>query len=184
MRTVLAGVGLAGVQSEGLPAASMARNCTSVWPSDAIVIGFNVRPVGDAASLADREGVEIRTYSIIYRAFEDLRDAMQGMLAPEEVEETVGQVEIRAIFKASRVGTIAGSYVTEGLVRRGAQCRLVRDGTVVYDGRIGSLRRFKEDVREVAQGTECGIVLENYPDVKEGDVIEVYETKQVEQTLA
>jgi translation initiation factor IF-2 len=152
--------------------------------SAAVVIGFNVRPVGQAAQVADREGVEIRTYSVIYKIVEELRAAMEGLLEPEEVEESVGTVEVRATFKASRVGTIAGSYVTEGLVRRGAQCRLVRDGTVVYDGRIGSLRRFKEDVREVSQGTECGIVLENYPDVKEGDVIEVYETKQVEQTLA
>ncbi len=152
--------------------------------SEAVVIGFNVRPVGNAAQVADREGVEIRNYSVIYKIVEDLRAAMEGMLVPEEVEETIGTVEVRATFKASRVGTIAGSYVTDGLVRRGSQCRLVRDGTVVYDGRIGSLRRFKEDVREVTQGTECGIVLENYPDVKEGDVIEVYETKQVEQTLA
>ncbi len=152
--------------------------------SDAVIIGFNVRPVGNAAQVADREGVEIRAYSVIYKIVEDLRAAMEGMLVPEEVEETIGTVEVRATFKASRVGTIAGSYVTEGVVRRGAQCRLVRDGTVVFDGRIGSLRRFKEDVREVTQGTECGIVLENYPDVKEGDVIEVYETKQVEQTLA
>ncbi len=152
--------------------------------SDAVIIGFNVRPVGNAAQVADREGVEIRNYSVIYKIVEDLRAAMEGMLVPEEVEETIGTVEVRATFKASRVGTIAGSYVTDGVVRRGAQCRLVRDGTVVFDGRIGSLRRFKEDVREVTQGTECGIVLENYPDVKEGDVIEVYETKQVEQTLA
>ena len=152
--------------------------------SDAVVIGFNVRPVGNAAQVADREGVEIRNYSVIYNIVQDLRDAMEGLLEPEEVEESIGTVEVRATFKASRVGTIAGSYVTDGVVRRGAQCRLVRDGTVVYDGRIGSLRRFKEDVREVTQGTECGIVLENYPDVKEGDVIEVYEVKQVEQTLA
>jgi translation initiation factor IF-2 len=151
--------------------------------SDAVIIGFNVRPVGNAAQVADREGVQIRTYSVIYKIVEDLRAAMEGLLEPEEVEETIGTVEVRATFKASRVGTIAGSYVTDGVVRRGARCRLVRDGTVIYDGRIGSLRRFKEDVREVAQGTECGIVLENYPDVKEGDVIEVYETKQVEQTL-
>jgi translation initiation factor IF-2 len=152
--------------------------------SDAVIIGFNVRPVGNAAQVADREGVEIRTYSVIYKIVEDLRAAMEGMLVPEEVEESVGTVEVRATFKASRVGTIAGSYVTEGLVRRGAQCRLVRDGTVVYEGRIGSLRRFKDDVREVTAGTECGIVLENYPDVTEGDVIEIFETKQVEQTLA
>jgi translation initiation factor IF-2 len=151
--------------------------------SDAVVIGFNVRPVGNAAQVADNEGVEIRTYSVIYKIVEDLRDAMEGLLEPEEVEESVGTAEVRATFKASRVGTIAGSYVTDGTVRRGARCRLVRDGTVIYDGRIGSLRRFKDDVREVTAGLECGIVLENYPDVKEGDVIEVYETKQVEQTL-
>jgi translation initiation factor IF-2 len=152
--------------------------------SDAIVIGFNVRPVGDAAQLADREGVEIRTYSIIYRAFEDLRDAMQGMLAPEEVEATVGQVEVRAIFRASRIGTIAGSYVTDGHITRGAQVRLVRDGAVVYDGEVASLRRGSDDVREVQAGFECGIVLQNFQDVKEGDVLEVYETRQVERTLS
>jgi len=151
--------------------------------SDAVVIGFNVRPVGNAAQVADQEGVEIRTYSVIYKIVEELRAAMEGMLEAVEVEEQVARVEVRATFKASRVGTIAGSYVTEGTVRRGARCRLVRDGTVIYDGRIGSLRRFKDDVREVATGMECGIVLENYPDVKEGDVIEAYETKQVEQTL-
>jgi translation initiation factor IF-2 len=152
--------------------------------SDAVIIGFNVRPVGEAASLADREGVEIRTYSVIYRAFEDLRDAMQGMLAPEEVEETVGEVEVRAIFRASRVGTIAGSYVTEGRVVRGARVRLVRDGAVIYDGTIASLRRGSDDVREVAAGFECGIVLQNFSDVKEGDELEVYETRQVERTLS
>jgi translation initiation factor IF-2 len=152
--------------------------------SDAVVLGFNVRPVGEARQVADREGVEIRTYSVIYRAIDELRDAMQGMLAPEEVEEAVGTVEVRAIFRASRVGTIAGCYVTEGKVTRGAKCRLVRDGTIVYDGQIDSLRRVQEDVREVAAGFECGIVLHNYADVKEGDVIEVYDTRQVERTLS
>jgi translation initiation factor IF-2 len=151
--------------------------------SDAIIIGFNVRPVGEAAALADREGVEIRSYAVIYRAFEDLRDAMQGMLAPEEVEETVGEVEVRAIFRASRVGTIAGSYVTDGKVTRGAKVRLVRDGAVIYDGTIDSLRRGADDVREVASGFECGIVLHNFADIKEGDQLEVYETRQVERTL-
>jgi translation initiation factor IF-2 len=151
--------------------------------SDAIVMGFNVRPVGEARQVADREGVEIRSYSVIYRAIDELRDAMQGMLAPEEVEESVGTVEVRAIFRASRVGTIAGCYVTDGRVTRGAKSRLVRDGTIVYDGEIESLRRGAEDVREVASGFECGIVLRNYADVKEGDVIEVYDTRQVERTL-
>jgi translation initiation factor IF-2 len=152
--------------------------------SEAVVIGFNVRPVGNARPVAAREGVEIRTYSVIYKIVEELRAAMEGMLEPEEVEETVATVEVRATFKASRVGTIAGSHVTEGTVRRGAKVRLVRDGTVIYDGRIASLRRFKDDVREVTAGLECGIVLENYADIKEGDTLEAYEVKQVEQTLA
>ena len=128
--------------------------------SDAIVLGFNVRPVGDARVVADREGVEIRSYSVIYRAIEDLRAAMEGLLEPEEVEQSLGHVEVRAIFRASRVGTIAGSYVTDGHITRGAKCRLVRDGTVVYTGEIASLRRFNDDVREVAAGFECGIVLQ------------------------
>jgi translation initiation factor IF-2 len=151
--------------------------------SDAIVIGFNVRPVQDAAQIAQREGVEIRTYSVIYRVIEELRAAMEGLLEPEEVETTIGVAEVRATFRASRIGTIAGSYVREGVVRRGASCRLVRGGTIIYDGRIASLRRFQEDAREVEAGFECGIVLENYADVKEEDVIEVYETRQVEREL-
>jgi translation initiation factor IF-2 len=152
--------------------------------TDAIIIGFNVRPVGEARLLAEREGVEIRTYAVIYKAFDDLRDAMQGLLKPEEVEETVGEVEIRATFRASKIGVIAGCYVTEGKVTRGASVRLVRDGTVVWTGEIESLRRGSEDAREVAAGFECGIVLRNYQDVKEGDVLEVFETKQVERTLS
>jgi translation initiation factor IF-2 len=152
--------------------------------SDAIILGFNVRPVGEARQLADREGVEIRGYSVIYRAIDELRDAMQGMLAPEEVEEAVGSLEVRAIFRASKIGVIAGCMVTDGHATRGAKCRLVRDGTVVYDGEIDSLRRFNDDVREVQTGFECGVVLKDYMDVKEGDVIEVYETRQVERTLS
>ncbi|HET6547467.1 MAG TPA: translation initiation factor IF-2 [Solirubrobacter sp.] len=152
--------------------------------SDAIVMGFNVRPVGDAAAVADREGVEIRTYSVIYRAIDELRDAMQGMLAPETVEDVVGNIEVRQIFRASRVGTIAGCMVTDGKVTRGAKVRLIRDGAVVHDGEIGSLRRFNEDVREVLSGFECGVVLANYANVEVGDTMEVYETRQVERTLS
>ncbi|MEA2367494.1 MAG: translation initiation factor, partial [Thermoleophilaceae bacterium] len=151
--------------------------------SDAVIIGFNVRPVGDARAVAEREGVEVRTYSVIYNIVGELRSAMEGMLVPEEVEDTVGTAEVRATFKASRVGTIAGCYVTDGTIRRGAAVRLVRDGTVVYTGRIGSLRRFQDDVREVQSGFECGVVLENFADVKEGDVIEAFETRQVEREL-
>jgi translation initiation factor IF-2 len=152
--------------------------------SDAVILSFNVRPVGDARAVADREGVEIRHYAVIYRAIEELRSAMQGMLAPDEVEETLGSVEVRQIFRASRVGTIAGCHVTEGRVTRGSRVRLIRDGTVVYDGVIASLRRFNEDVREVATGFDCGIVLRDFADIKEGDVLETYTTRQVERELA
>jgi translation initiation factor IF-2 len=151
--------------------------------SNAVVIGFNVRPLADARRAADAEGVEIRTYSVIYKVTEELRAAMEGMLEPEEVEEILGQAEVKELFKASRVGTIAGCLVTDGKVVRGAEVRLVREGTVVWGGRIGSLRRFKDDVSEVEEGLECGIVLEGYQDVKVGDVLEVFETKQVEKTL-
>jgi translation initiation factor IF-2 len=151
--------------------------------SDAVIIGFNVRPVGEARQVADREGVEIRTYSVIYKIVEELRDAMQGLLAPEEIEETVGSAEVRQTFRASRIGTIAGSYVTDGTIRRGATVRVVREGRVIYTGRIGSLRRFQDDVREVQEGYECGITVEGYQDVKEGDVFEVFETRQVEREL-
>ncbi|MHB8658832.1 MAG: translation initiation factor IF-2 [Solirubrobacteraceae bacterium] len=151
--------------------------------SDAVIMAFNVRPVGDARAVAEREGVEIRSYSVIYRAIEELRQAMQGMLAPEEVEEILGSAEVRQTFRASRVGTIAGSHVTEGKVTRGAKVRLIRDGTVAHDGEIGSLRRFNEDAREVASGFDCGIVLRDYADIKEGDVIEAYATRQVEREL-
>ncbi|HUZ28799.1 MAG TPA: translation initiation factor IF-2 [Solirubrobacteraceae bacterium] len=151
--------------------------------SDAVILAFGVRPVGDARAVAEREGVEIRTYSVIYRAIEELRDAMQGMLAPEEVEETLGTVEVRQTFRASRVGTIAGCHVIDGKVTRGDKVRLVRDGTVVYEGQIASLRRFNDDVREVAAGFDCGIVLRDFSDIKEGDVLETYATRQVEREL-
>jgi translation initiation factor IF-2 len=152
--------------------------------SDAVILGFNVRPVGEARIAADREGVEIRHYSVIYRAIEELRQAMEGLLAPEEVEEALGTVEVRQIFRASRVGAIAGSHVIDGKVTRGAKVRLVRDGTVVYDGEIASLRRFNDDVREVAEGYDCGIVLKDFADIKEGDILEAYATRQVERELA
>ncbi|MBV8956327.1 MAG: translation initiation factor IF-2 [Solirubrobacterales bacterium] len=152
--------------------------------SDAVILAFNVRPVGDARAVAEREGVEIRHYSVIYRAIEELRSAMQGMLAPEEVEEALGSAEVRQIFRASRVGTIAGSHVLDGRITRGARVRLVRDGTVVYDGEVASLRRFNDDVREVTAGYDCGIVLRDYADIKDGDVLEAYGTRQVERELA
>jgi translation initiation factor IF-2 len=151
--------------------------------SDAIIIGFNVRPLADARKAAEREGVDVRTYSVIYKITEDLRNAMEGMLEAVEVEETLGEAEIKQTFKASKVGKIAGCVVTEGKVARDASVRLVREGTVIWDGKLGSLRRFKDNVQEVEEGQECGIVLEGYADVKEEDVLEFYRTKQVEQTL-
>ncbi len=152
--------------------------------SDAIIIGFNVRPVGDARAAAEREGVEVRNYSVIYKVLDELRAAMEGMLEPDEVEDSLGHVEVRQIFRASKIGVIAGSYVTDGKITRGAKTRIVRDGTIVYDGEIASLRRVSEDVREVAAGFECGIVLRNFQDVKEGDILEVYETRKVDRALA
>jgi translation initiation factor IF-2 len=152
--------------------------------SDAVILAFNVRPVGDARALAEREGIEIRGYSVIYRAIDELRAAMQGMLEPDEVEDTVGQVEVRQTFRASRIGTIAGCFVTEGKVTRGAKVRVVRDGTVINETTVASLKRFNEDAREVASGFECGIVLGSFQDIKTGDVLEVYETRKVERALA
>jgi translation initiation factor IF-2 len=151
--------------------------------SDAIVIGFNVRPLADARRAGEREGVDIRTYSVIYKITEDLRNAMEGMLEAVEVEEILGEAEIKQTFKASKVGRIAGCIVNEGKVARDASIRLIREGTVIWDGKLGSLRRFKDNVQEVEEGQECGIVLEGYADVKEGDVLEFFKTKQVEQTL-
>jgi len=151
--------------------------------SNAVIIGFSVRPLAEARRAADNEGIDIRTYDVIYKVTEDMRAAMEGLLEPEEVEETLGQAEVKQTFKASRVGMIAGCLVTDGKVTRAAGVRLVRDGTIVWTGKVGSLRRFKDDVAEVDEGQECGIVLENFADIKEGDVLEFYETKQVEKTL-
>ena len=152
--------------------------------SEGVVLAFNVRPVGDARQIAEREGVEIRSYAVIYRAIDELRAAMQGMLEPAEVETTLGQAEVRQLFRASKIGTIAGSFVTEGKVTRGAKARVVRDGTVIYDTTIDSLRRFNDDAREVTSGFECGIVLANFQDLHEGDVLETYETRLQERELA
>ena len=151
--------------------------------SNGVILAFNVRPVGDARQVADREGVEIRSYSVIYKAIEELRAAMQGMLEPDEVETSLGQAEVRQLFRASKIGTIAGSQVSEGKVTRGAKVRVVREGTVIYDTTIASLRRFNEDVREVAAGFECGILLTNFQDLREGDLLETYETRKVEREL-
>lgn len=157
--------------------------------SDAIIIGFQVRPSANARQLAEKEGVEIKTYSIIYEAIEEVKLAMEGMLEPTKEEEILGQVEVRETYKISKVGTIAGCYVTEGKVTRNSLVRLVREGIVVYPtkegvtGEISSLKRFKEDAKEVKSGFECGITIKNFNDIKVGDVIEAYHIVEVKQTL-
>ena len=150
--------------------------------SNAIVAGFNVRPNAEARALAEREGVDLRTYRVIYQLTEDIQQALVGMLAPEQVEESLGEAEVRALFRASRLGVIAGCYVTRGVIRRNSKIRVVRAGAIIYETTIGSLKRFKDDVREVQEGFECGILLDNFNDVKEGDVLEAYETREIERT--
>jgi translation initiation factor IF-2 len=150
--------------------------------SNALVVGFNVRPSAEARQLAEREGVDIRTYRVIYKLTEDIEQALVGMLSPVTTEQILGEAEVRALFKVSRLGTIAGCMVTSGLVRRGANVRIVRDGTVIHETTIAQLKRFKDDAREVTEGFECGILLDGFNDVKEGDVLEAFETREVERT--
>jgi len=147
--------------------------------SNAIVIGFNVRPEINAKKLADKEGVDLRLYRVIYEIIENVQAAINGMLEPEYEEVVLGQAEIRHIFKVSKLGTVAGSYVQDGTINRNAGVRVVRDGKVVYEGKIDSLKRFKDDVKEVASGFECGILLENYNDLKEADILEFFTTRKV-----
>ena len=151
--------------------------------SKAIIIGFNVRPAGKVSEVAEAERVEIKTYEVIYQMLDDVTSALTGMLAPLVEEEIIGRVEVRDTFGVPKVGTIAGSYVTTGKVERNAMARLLRDGKVIANTKISSLRRFKDDVKEVAQGFECGIGLENYNDIKLGDEIEIYVTREVAASL-
>ncbi len=151
--------------------------------SDAIIIGFNVRPMGNARQLAEKEEIDIRTYSIIYDAINDVKDAMEGMLSPELKEEITGNAEIRETFKISKIGTIAGCMVTSGKIFRNSGIRLIRDGVVVYTGELASLKRFKDDAKEVAKGYDCGMQIKNYNDLKEGDVIEAFQEVEVKKTL-
>ncbi|HEX6940152.1 MAG TPA: translation initiation factor IF-2 [Longimicrobiales bacterium] len=150
----------------------------------AIIVGFHVRPTPDARATAEREGVDIRLYNIIYEAVEDVRAAMEGMLAPEEREVMLGVAEVRQLFKVPRVGTVAGCYVTEGVIDRKGRIRLIRDGVQVYEGELASLKRFKDDVREVREGFECGLNIQGYNDVKVGDLIECFRVEEVARTLA
>ena len=151
--------------------------------SDAIVIGFNVRPAGNAKQVAEKEEIDIRTYSIIYDAINDLKDAMEGMLSPEMKEEVTGNAEIRETFKISKIGTIAGCMVTDGKIFRNSRIRLIRDGVVIYTGELASLKRYKDDVREVSKGYECGLQVKNYNDIREGDVVEAFQEVAVKKKL-
>ena len=148
--------------------------------SNAIIIGFNVRPQGKATEMADKEGVEIRYYSVIYQAIEEIEAALKGMLKPEFEESVLGQAEIRAIFRSSKIGNIAGCMVTSGVIRRNAKVRVIRDGAVVADNLdLASLKREKDDASEVREGFECGLVLRNFQDIKEGDVVEAFEMREI-----
>ncbi len=151
--------------------------------SDAIIVGFNVRPVGNARMIADKEEIDIRTYSIIYDAINDLKDAMEGMLSPELKEEVTGTAEIREIFKVSKIGSIAGCMVTNGKILRTSSVRIIRDGVVVYTGELASLKRFKDDAKEVSKGYDCGMQVKNYNDIKEGDIIEAFHEVEVKKKL-
>jgi len=148
--------------------------------SDAVILGFNVRPDGRAKTKSDREGIEIRFYSVIYQAIEEIEAALKGMLKPEFEEVTLGQAEIRAIFRSSKIGNIAGCMVTGGVIRRNAKVRLIRDGNVVLESAdLSSLKREKDDASEVREGFECGLVIRGYNDIKEGDVVEAFEMKEI-----
>ncbi|MGH7425554.1 MAG: translation initiation factor IF-2, partial [Candidatus Methylomirabilales bacterium] len=152
------------------------NDVTLAQASGAIVVGFNVRPDAAARQLSEREGVDVRAYQVIYQLLNDIQQAVKGLLAPVEEEVVVGSAEVRATFKVPRA-VAAGCYITEGRIRRGGRARLIRDGVVVYTGHIATLRRFKEDAREVATGFECGVTLSDYNDIKDGDVIETFEVR-------
>ncbi len=149
--------------------------------SNAIVIGFNVRPDGNAKSTAEAENVDIRLHRIIYKVIEEIEAAMKGMLDPEYEEKVIGQVEVRQTFKVSKIGTIAGGYVTDGHITRDSGLRLIRDGVVIFEGEVDVLKRFKDDVKEVSQGYECGITIKKYNDIREGDIIEAYVMQEIER---
>ena len=151
--------------------------------SNAYIIGFQVRPSSTARKLAEKEEIQIRLYSVIYKAIEEMRDAMEGLLSAKIEESIVGTAEIRETFKISKIGTIAGCFVTEGKIFRSSKVRVLREGIVVYTGLLGSLKRFKDDVKEVAKGYECGLNIDKFNDIKVGDVVEAYEDVEVKQTL-
>ena len=151
--------------------------------SDAVIVGFLVRPSQAAKKVAENEEIEIRLYSIIYDAINDVKDAMEGMLDPAVEEVIVGNVEVREVFKITKVGTVAGCMVTDGYIKKANPIRLIRDGIVVYSGEMGQLKRFKDDVTEVKNGYECGLSIKGFNDIKIGDVVESYEERETKRTL-
>jgi len=151
--------------------------------SKAVIIGFNARADVAARKLAEHNGVDIRYYNIIYEAVDEVKAALSGMLAPEKKESQLGLVEVREVYRISKVGTVAGCYVLEGVVRRGAKIRVLRDNVVIHDGELDSLKRFKDDVREVKAGFECGLSVKGFNDIEKGDQLEVYEIVEVSRTL-
>jgi translation initiation factor IF-2 len=151
--------------------------------SNAIIIGFNVRPDANAKKMSETENVQIRLYRVIYDMQEDIKAALEGMLAPTLREETVGQAEIRAIFKVPKIGKIAGCFVQDGVIKRSTKVRIIRDGVVIWDGSLSGLRHFKEDVREIAAGNECGFSFSGFQDFREGDTVEAYEILSEKKTL-
>jgi translation initiation factor IF-2 len=151
---------------------------------NAVIIGFHVRPAGKASALAEQEGVDIKLYDIIYDALDEVKQAMAGLLAPVKRDKNIGKAEVRELFNIPKIGLVLGCSVTEGVIRRSAQVRLIRDSVLVYTGKLGSLRRFKDDVREVQQGYECGMSIDGYQDIKVGDIIECFEVEEIAATLA
>jgi translation initiation factor IF-2 len=151
--------------------------------TDAIILGFNVRPSAGAKKIADTENIEIKLYSIIYKAIEDVKSAMEGLMEPKIEEKIIGNIEVREVFNVTKVGTIAGCYVKDGRVLRSSKVRLIRDGIVVHNGALSSLKRFKDDVKEVVSGMDCGIQIKDFQDIQPGDQIEVYEETEVARKL-
>jgi translation initiation factor IF-2 len=156
---------------------------TLAMASKALILGFNVRANAQARELAKREAIDIHYHSIIYELLDEAKARLSGMLTPLSRETTTGHAEIREVFSITKVGKIAGCMVTDGVIRRGARVRLLRDDVVIYDGALGSLRRFKDDIREVREGFECGIGIDGFADIRQGDVVEAYEVEEVERTL-
>jgi translation initiation factor IF-2 len=171
VEVIFAGVG--GINESDIMLASASK---------AVVIGFNVRPSVAAKALAEQEQVDVRTYRVIYKAIEDVEAALVGMLEPDQVEQELGTAEVRQVIRASRIGTIAGTYVLTGKLVRSAKIRILRNGAIVHEGSVGSLKRFTDDVREVLAGYECGMHIDGFDDIHEGDIIEAYEIKEVART--